>query len=153
MSKTPWEFSKPASKETGVPNLPSDIGAELGAELARLTEPELAKLQKELPSVPPPCSECAFVKGTTPNRCGQTLMDAIKCVVEDEPFYCHKGVDDQAEPERLCTGYLAASGARERLKAVTAVVERLEKLRSDIEKYDVALMKVAGPRPPRELPL
>lgn len=36
------------------------------------------------------CDDCAFKLGTTPNQCPTTLLDVIKCVMEGEPFLCHK---------------------------------------------------------------
>lgn len=123
--KAPWEFSAPVNPETAKLNLPTEIGETLGAELARLTEAELAKVRERFPTAAPPCNECAFVKGTLPNKCGPTLMDAIKCVVEAEPFYCHKGVGQNEEPKRICAGYMAAMGAHEKFKKVVALSERL----------------------------
>lgn len=52
----------------------------------------------------PMCSDCALREGTTPNQCPATLGDVLKCVVEDLPFYCHKGVPDGGAPKRICTG-------------------------------------------------
>ena len=37
-------------------------------------------------------------------------MDAIKCVVESIPFYCHEQVDPEKKPTALCAGYLLAQG-------------------------------------------
>jgi len=123
--KTPWDYSAPVDADSGVPNLPSKIGEELGAELARLTEVELANVREQFPGAAPPCSECAFVRGTVPNRCGPTLMDAIKCVVEAEPFYCHKGMNENDEPRRICAGYMAAMGAHEKFKVIVKISESL----------------------------
>ncbi len=123
--KASWEFSTPVNCETAKPNLPTELGAALGVELARITEVELAKVREQFPTVAPPCNECAFVKGTVPNQCGPTLMDAIKCVVEAEPFYCHKGLSENDEPRRICAGYMAAMGAHEKFKKVAALSERI----------------------------
>jgi hypothetical protein len=103
VSKVPWDFVKPGTPETGVRNLPSPEGAALGAELARFVETAQAKN----PDAPALCSGCAFRRGSTANQCAPTLMDAVKCLLEGEPFYCHMGVPDEAEPTRLCGGYLA----------------------------------------------
>jgi hypothetical protein len=47
--------------------------------------------------------------GTVPNRCLPTVMDALKCVLEQEPFYCHEAPPDAAgDPTRLCRGWVAA---------------------------------------------
>lgn len=110
MTKAPWNFSTPTSDaKNAVPNLPSEKGAELGRELARLTRKEL-----ERSGGASPCDDCAFVEGTFPNRCAATLMDAIKCIIEAEPFYCHKGVTD-GEPKKLCAGWQAMTAAPEPL--------------------------------------
>jgi hypothetical protein len=128
MAKTPWGFSKHVKEgdENVVPNLPTPQGEELGRELARITKKEL---ERQSPGTPPPCDECAFVRGTIPNGCPSTLMDAVKCIVEGEPFYCHKSVKPterprvsdiasmsvDSEPAHLCRGFAALMGAQERL--------------------------------------
>ena len=103
----PWKFSWPPTPGGRViPNLPSEAGAAAGAELARLVESDLARARES--GAPAPCVECAFVKGTQANRSGATVMDAVKCVLEGEPFFCHLGLKDEDEPTSLCRGYLAA---------------------------------------------
>ena len=80
-------------------NQPSKAGELLGAEVARLT-PETAAM----------CGTCAFRKGTYPNRCAQTLLSAIGCVIECAPFnafHCHERNDDDGH-ESVCEGYLSA---------------------------------------------
>jgi len=39
-------------------------------------------------------------------------MNALKCVIERDPFYCHKGVVEDGEPRVVCAGYeiLTAGG-------------------------------------------
>lgn len=123
-SAVPWDFSfdlGPGKKL--VPNRPTKAGAALGAELARLTAPFLGADREA--GLPPPCVECAFVKGTEPNQCAPTLMDAIKCVVEATPFYCHVGLKEGGDPRRLCAGFMAAMAEREKLAAIVKVSERL----------------------------
>lgn len=98
----PWDYSKPPeSLETAAVNLPTPEGAELGRHLARFADQEEAKFADP----PKRCHDCAFRAGTIPNGCEQTLMDAVKCTFEGEPFYCHNGMRD-GEPTRLCAGYL-----------------------------------------------
>jgi hypothetical protein len=87
--------------EGHVRNLPSPEGEALGAELARLTA---AGMQGR--DFPEPCRSCAFRAGTVPNRCLATVGDALKCVMEQVPFYCHEQVE--GEPTVLCRGYAAA---------------------------------------------
>jgi len=141
MTTAPWDYSTPpADASKAVPNVPTPEGSALGVELARITAKEL---ERQPPGTPPPCDECAFVRGTIPNGCPSTLMDAVKCLVEGEPFYCHKsvrpterpGVSDIAsmsvdpEPKHLCRGFAALMGAQERLdRAVeTAAVKQRER--------------------------
>lgn len=83
-------------------NLPSKSGEVLGAELARLTELALADLRKQFPKHQEPCGTCAFRRGTVPNRCAPTVMDAIKCVMEHRDFLCHE------TKGQLCCGYMIA---------------------------------------------
>lgn len=52
-------------------------------------------------------------------RCAGTLMDAVKCAVEGEPFYCHEGLARGEEPTRVCASAALltkafSSGAKER---------------------------------------
>ena len=73
---------------------------ELGRGIARMTEPCVQKLASQ-DEPDERCVTCAFRAGTPPNRCADTLLDAVKCVVEHEPFYCHvnKGA--------ICHGWFA----------------------------------------------
>lgn len=89
-----------------VPNRPSAVGEALGQQLARLTETSLSRLRTRFPDHAEPCESCAFRLGTVPNRCLPTVMDALKCVVEQTDFYCHQGPKGKAK--HLCTGYMIA---------------------------------------------
>lgn len=131
MRKTPWDFStQPTAGQELLPNEPSPAASALGVELARLTAPELEVFFRAFPDAPRPCVECAFVQGTIPNQCGPTLMDAIKCVVEGEPFYCHKGLRDGDEPRRLCAGYAAVTlvptQARAKLELIAKISAKID---------------------------
>jgi hypothetical protein len=112
--RLPWDYSEePAADEPTVPNVPTPEGRMLGRELARLADIEEAKLRKQFPRLQPRCDDCALRSGTDPNGCVETLMDVIKCVVEQERvFYCHKGVKD-GQPKRMCAGFgfLASTSA------------------------------------------
>lgn len=92
-----------------VPNVPTKLGVEAGSHLARLIATEIEKMRQASPDFVPPCDECAFVAGTAPNGCPDTVIRAFQSVVFRDPFYCHKGVDEHAEPKRLCSGYVAAT--------------------------------------------
>ena len=107
--KTPWEFGETdaeliASGE-GTPNLPSRSGAEVGVNVAEIAERGKEKLAASGLALGRRCDDCAFTKGTRPNQSTATLADAVKCVVESVPFYCHKG---DLPGTRLCGGYTDA---------------------------------------------
>lgn len=97
-----------------MPNRPSELGYQLGHELARLTDCEEVAAQQRFPRHRERCKTCAFRAGTVPNGCEATVMDALKCIVEKVPFYCHEQVDAEKEPTMLCAGYVLAQGMRGR---------------------------------------
>lgn len=81
----------------------SPEGKAAGFQLVRLTEPSIARLERE-GEPDERCKTCAFRLGTVPNGCAQTQLDALKAVVEGVPFLCH-----QADRDRLpCHGWFAA---------------------------------------------
>lgn len=127
--KVPWDYSKAMrpGDPGAVPNAPTPEGIALGRELARLCDAEEQKQLDQFPGQPPRCDDCAFRAGTIPNGCPDTLMDALKCVLEGEPFYCHKGMKDQdADPKRLCSGWmvLQTPGGEEFPRALRAAAHR-----------------------------
>lgn len=73
-------------------NEPTRDGYELGYQLAKFYERAEFKPER--------CRTCAFRVGTYANGSPQTVMDAMKCVLEGIPFYCH-------EESRLCGGYVS----------------------------------------------
>ena len=87
MPIAPWPFSEPATDIShAAPNLPGPAGIKLGGHLARFADAEAAKRA----DAPKRCHDCAFRAGTAPNGCAQTLLDALKCLVEGGPdFDCH----------------------------------------------------------------
>lgn len=107
--RVPWDFA-PADGPTFGPNVPTPEGRELGIEVARHFENAWAKSLAQFPNQQPPCNDCAFKRGTDPNGCPETLLEAIKCVVEGVPFFCHKGVPDGETPKRFCMGWLVSYG-------------------------------------------
>jgi len=115
-TRVPWDYSTPVTDPAaGYPNEPTEQGIALGKELARLTDVAEAEQRKHFPNQLPRCDDCAFSAGTKPNGCSETLMDAIKCVVELNPFYCHKGCDADGTPKHICRGWwLLVSAGRER---------------------------------------
>ena len=89
-------------------NRPTDEGRQLGQELARFSAQDVVRLAA-LGIEDTRCASCAFRFGTVPNGCPSTLMDALKCTMEGEPFYCHTAPACQAAP--LCQGYVMARGS------------------------------------------
>lgn len=87
---------------TMVRNRPTPVGRMLGVELARLADKAEIDALKLFPNQKHRCRTCAFRKGTVPNGCESTLMDAIKCVMERVPFMCHESKDNAD----LCMGWL-----------------------------------------------
>ena len=87
-------------------NRPTDLGRLLGEQIARLTEPEIEAM-KELGVPDLRCASCAFRKGTVPNGCESSLMDALKCGMEGEPFLCHEDKGHKA----FCHGWVAMRSA------------------------------------------
>lgn len=77
-------------------NATTPEGRALGEQMARLCDGEIAKSGKD-----DRCSTCAFRAGDhIANGSPETLMSALKCVMEREPFWCH-------EHDRPCAGWAA----------------------------------------------
>lgn len=84
---------------------------ELGRHLVRLTNAD-----GDTEALSRMCDGCAFRSGTEANQYGPTLLTAIQCVVDGEPFNCHD-VDPDGKPVdsgRVCQGWLAATSFHER---------------------------------------
>lgn len=122
--KAPWPYSAPKGDSTDVENLPTPEGEALGREIARITALELAKVKAQFPDAPDPCHDCAFRPGTTPNKSPATLMDALKAVIECDPFYCHLGVEEGETPKRPCAGWAAAVSCNPELRKKLSEVRR-----------------------------
>lgn len=115
----PWDYSvAPIDGEAAVPNIPTTEGRLLGTKLARLADLEELRIRSDFPQAHSRCNDCALRAGTDPNGCVETLMDLLKCVCEDTPFYCHQGLRD-GEPKRLCAGFAILAGNDE-FKAVVS---------------------------------
>lgn len=82
-------------------------GRQLGSQLARLAETEIALLAIN-GETDDRCKTCAFRIGTVPNGCPQTALDAIKAVMENVPFMCHH---KQPPNAHICHGWYAARRA------------------------------------------
>jgi hypothetical protein len=78
---------------------PEIIEREAGYHLARYADQSVGAK----PQVRERCGGCAFRFGTEANTYGPTILDAMKCVLERVPFYCHEGPLDKAAP--ICAGW------------------------------------------------
>jgi hypothetical protein len=108
-TEAPWEFSEATAPGEGYLNMPTPEGEALGKELARLADLAEAEQLKQFPNMLPRCNECAFRAGTLPNGCAETVSDALKCVIERVPFWCHKGLkEEEGQPTRICTGWMVS---------------------------------------------
>lgn len=97
---------QPIDPDGSFVNDPSPLGEQLGAMLSRFVDAEM-----DGPRIlRPRCHDCAFLRGTEPNKIAGTLMTALKCVIEKEPFYCHaeRGVSSG----HLCAGWEALIDAK-----------------------------------------
>lgn len=91
-------------------------GKAIGAQMARLCDIEGAKLIAEGEwTEDERCRSYAFRLGTVPNGCPQTQMDALKSVMQQEPFFCHV-----ADPgTQVCAGWFACVQASKKQPPVT----------------------------------
>ncbi len=87
------------------PNAITDEGRELGKHLARFCDQELDGKRDDR------CDTCAFRSGDhIANGSPETLMSALKCAMEGEPFWCH-------EHDRACAGWAAMRFPKDRLRS------------------------------------
>lgn len=104
-------------------NMPTPEGRELGRMLAKLTDLAEPSVRARFPNHGKRCKSCAFTAGTFPNGCPETLIDALACLIRDEPFYCHQRFNADGTPVDLCAGWLIALEAATELPApIKAVV-------------------------------
>jgi hypothetical protein len=99
----PWPFSTPIEEldlRTAKLNLPTPDGIEAGSHLDRFCQVEIGKGKRD-----ERCWDCAFRATAIPNGCVPTVMDAIKCLAEDEPFHCHVKAG-----QPVCAGYSLLKG-------------------------------------------
>lgn len=85
-------------------NRPTELGRKLGKELARLCDGQEEKYAGTGLAVPHRCATCAFRAGTYANGCEATLMDAVKCTIEQDTFLCHEHRKDDKPP--VCAGFV-----------------------------------------------
>jgi hypothetical protein len=91
-----------------VRNLPCEQGKLLGRELARLADRAETESLKKFPGTMVRCKTCAFRAGTAPNGTLLTVMDALKCAMEQVPFLCH---EDLPHP---CMGWIEMANVVQR---------------------------------------
>lgn len=106
--QAPWDYSHPKGDGTDVPTVPCEVGEAVGEIIARLADESEARMRAHDMSPPPRCGDCAFRRGSLPNRCLPTVANALKSVIEGEPFFCHHGLDANGEATRVCAGWIAA---------------------------------------------
>lgn len=107
---------KARDSEVLVPNRPTDLGRQMGAEIGRLTETVIAKTSTSDDR----CKTCAFRAGTLPNGCEETVMDAMKCVLERRVFMCHQTFNASGKPTEVCDGWRIASESVNGLPSLVA---------------------------------
>lgn len=77
-------------------------GHDIGERMAKFCDDAEPDARLKFPELPPRCQSCAFRLGKhLANGSPYTQMDALKCVIERIPFYCH-------QPDReghLCSGW------------------------------------------------
>lgn len=123
----PWDFSVEPGPDATVKtrDMETEESRQLGESMARIADNAEREMLKQFPDHLPRCNDCALRNGTLPNGDLETLFDVIKCVVEDEPFYCHKGIQEGGPPKRMCSGfaYLTGTDIRDRFKAFAHLQE------------------------------
>lgn len=81
-----------------VPNRATEQGHRLGAHMARMCDVAAKEAGRD-----GRCATCAFRAGDhMPNGSPETIMDALKCVLERTPFVCH----DPGRKGTPCSGWL-----------------------------------------------
>jgi hypothetical protein len=87
----------------------STEGVEISLMISKIVEPEIQKLVEQ-GEPDERCATCAFKHGTIPSSCHQTMLDAVKCLLEGKPFHCHAktiGAGELLEAQ-VCHGWYAA---------------------------------------------
>src|ERR1700686_367015 len=87
------------------PNRPCELGKSVGENMSKLADQAEEDCREKLGFVAIKCSTCAFKSGSIPNGCLTTVADAMKCTMENEPFFCHHKIED-GKPTTLCAGWL-----------------------------------------------
>lgn len=78
-------------------------GQMVGKQLAAWCNDAEPVARLQAPDLPPRCASCAFRAGEhLANGSPATQLDAMKCTIEQIPFYCH----DVHRPDHICSGWL-----------------------------------------------
>lgn len=84
-------------------NFTSAEGRDIGKKMAAWCDDAEPIARLQAPDLPPRCASCAFRAGNhLANGSPATQMDAMKCVIECVPFYCH----DVHRPDQICSGWV-----------------------------------------------
>lgn len=111
LARVPWEMSE--ERRPGEPvlswkdRMPPEA-ARVGAMLAGMSREGGLLLALQGLEIPDRCKTCAFRQGTVPNRCIDTVADAMKCVMEGRPFECHVPKGGTLAVDQMCAGWMRA---------------------------------------------
>jgi len=98
-------------------------GHALGKEMARLCDESEPRARLKFPELPPRCHTCAFREGPhVANGSPETLMTALKCVMEGVQFDCH----ERDREGQICSGYAMLLLAEDEFKPLTVPWDFIE---------------------------
>lgn len=111
LARTPWDLSE--ERKPGEPTMTREQrmppeAASVGRILAAMSREGGLVLALQGIAIPDRCKTCAFRKGTVPNRCIDTVADAMKCVMEGIPFKCHVPKGGELAVDQMCAGWMRA---------------------------------------------
>lgn len=76
---------------------------DLGRQMAQWCDDAEPKARLKFPELPPRCSSCAFREGAhLASGSPATQMDALKCAIEGQPFFCHQ----HDRKDEVCSGWV-----------------------------------------------
>lgn len=110
--KLPWDFS-PVDPSIDGRRRPTALGTFVGRQIARLADEAEPAFRAEHPKARERCADCAFRRGTIPNRCLPTVAEALFCAVDGDVFNCHRvepGAPDLV-PNGVCAGWAILHGS------------------------------------------
>jgi hypothetical protein len=80
-------------------NLPTMLGAHMGAALNHKCQPEPRGM----------CHGCAYRLGSIANQCEPTTIDADQMIYDSKGFMCHADLNERGQPTKVCAGHAKAS--------------------------------------------